>query len=73
MGVIQAKGSKPGMKAAFYPRDGRFPWGGDRLSANAIINDAFADIEAGVEFWKTIATNRHSKRGRSSEFLNRGG
>jgi hypothetical protein len=38
-----------------------------------IILDAAADVEEGLEFWKTIAGKVPSKRRVSREFLNRQG
>jgi hypothetical protein len=45
--------------------------GGQPLAT--LLNDAIDDIEAGVEFWKTLDGNRRAKPGHSPEFLNRGG
>ena len=45
----------------------------NRLSVNRMLHDALADVEDGVEFWKTLGKYRHAKRGHSPEFLNRNG
>jgi hypothetical protein len=37
------------------------------------LHEAAADVEEGLEFWKTIAGNIPSKRRASREFLNRQG
>jgi hypothetical protein len=37
------------------------------------MHDAAADVEEGLEFWKTIAGNIPSRRRSSREFLNRKG
>jgi hypothetical protein len=39
----------------------------------AFVNEAIADVAAGIEFWKTIAGNRRLKHGFSSEFMSRNG
>ena len=75
MSMIDHKGStrKPGPKAPIRARDGKYKRNGDKLFVHAVIDEAITDVETGVEFWKTIARNRHSKRGFSSEFMNRSG
>ena len=46
---------------------------GDRLPVDKMLHDAIADVEDGVEFWKTLGKYHHGKRGSSPEFLNRNG
>ncbi len=45
----------------------------ERLPVDKMLHDAISDVEDGVEFWKTLAGNRHAKGGHSPEFLNRNG
>jgi hypothetical protein len=44
-----------------------------RLPLEKVIHDAAADVEEGLEFWKTIAGNSGPQRHASREFLNRQG
>ena len=67
MSMIDPKGS------ATAARDGKHKPGRGRLPVNRVLHDAIADVEDGVEFWKTLGGNRRAKRGSSSEFLNRNG
>ena len=75
MSRIAQKGSRPksAMKTVTRSRNGRYKRKEDMVLANSMICEAIADIEVGIEFWKTIAGNRRAKGGISLEFLNRGG
>ena len=53
--------------------DGKYSQDGGRLPVRKVIYDAMADVEEGLEFWKTIAGNSASQRHASREFLNRHG
>jgi hypothetical protein len=53
--------------------DSKYSHYGGRLPVDKIIDDAVADVEEGLEFWKTIARNSRSQRHASREFLNRQG
>lgn len=53
--------------------DGLFSQDGARLPARRLIYEAAADVEEGLEFWKTIAGTVPLKRRVSREFLNRQG
>ena len=58
------------------PKDalnGLFGGDGPRLPARRLIYEAAADVEEGLEFWKTIAGNIPAKHRVSREFLNRQG
>lgn len=44
-----------------------------RLPAQQVMHEAIADVEEGLEFWKTIAGNVPSKHRVSREYLNRQG
>jgi hypothetical protein len=46
---------------------------GGKVPVEKVIHDAVADVEEGLEFWKTIAGNSGSQRHASREFLNRQG
>ena len=46
---------------------------GGRFPIEKVIHDAAADVEEGLEFWKTIAKNSRTQRHASREFLNRQG
>ena len=46
---------------------------GARLPAQRVMHEAIADVEEGLEFWKTIAGNVPSQHRVSREFLNRQG
>ena len=46
---------------------------GGRLPAQKVIHEALADVEEGLEFWKTIAGYRGAQQHASREFLNRHG
>ena len=35
---------------------------GDRLPVDEVIDDAIADVEDGVEFWKTLGKYRQAQR-----------
>jgi hypothetical protein len=65
--MIDPKGS------AIAARDRKYKPDGDRLPVNRVFHEAFADVEDGVEFWKTLGENHRAKRGSSPEFLNRNG
>ena len=69
------KGSrpKPGVKAVIAGTNKKFKRKGDMVLANSMICEAIADIEVGIEFWKTIVGNRRAKGTISLELLNRGG
>jgi hypothetical protein len=45
----------------------------ERLPVHRVIHEAAADVEEGVEFWKTIAGNIPPQHRVSREFLNRQG
>ena len=53
--------------------EGLFCQDGGRLPARRLIYEAAADVEEGLQFWKTIAGKVPSKRRVSREFLNRQG
>jgi hypothetical protein len=53
--------------------EGKYSHDGSRLPVEKVIHDAVADVEEGLEFWKTIAGNSGSQRHASREFLNRQG
>jgi len=53
--------------------DGLFSQDGGRLPVKRIIHEAAADVEEGLEFWKTIVGNIPAKHRVSREFLNRRG
>ena len=44
-----------------------------RLAVQRMIDEAAADVEEGLEFWKTIAGNIPPRHRVSREFLNRQG
>ena len=67
MSMIDLKGS------AIAVRDGKHKPGLGRLLVDSMFHDAIADVEVGVEFWKTLCGNQRAKRGYSPEFLNRNG
>jgi hypothetical protein len=67
MSMIDPKGS------AIAARDGKYKPGGDGLPVNRMLHDAIADVEDGVEFWKTLRRSSRAKRRASPEFLNRVG
>ena len=70
MSMIELKGS------AMEALDGKYGNDGSRrpvASVEKAFHDAFADVEDGVEFWKTLAGSNASKRRASPEFLNRNG
>ena len=67
MSMIDLKGS------AISVRDGKHKPGLGRLPVDSVFHDAIADVEVGVEFWKTLCGNHRAKRGYSPEFLNRNG
>jgi hypothetical protein len=46
---------------------------GSRLPVEKVIHDAAADVEEGLEFWKTIAGTSEAQHHASREFLNRQG
>ena len=75
MSMIDPKGPRPQPKemAVIRAHHARYKHNGEVSPVAAVIDDAFADVEAGVKFWKTISRNRQSRRGLSSEFLNRSG
>jgi hypothetical protein len=54
-------------------QEGLFSQDGIRLPAQRVMHEAAADVEEGLEFWKTIAGNIPSRRRHSREFLNRKG
>ena len=53
--------------------EGLFSQDGARIPARRLIYEAAADVEEGLQFWKTIAGKVPSKRRVSREFLNRQG
>jgi hypothetical protein len=53
--------------------EGKYSHDGGRLPVEKVIHDAVADVEEGLEFWKTIAGNSDAQRHASREFLNRQG
>ena len=73
MSMIDSKGAGAGAKPVVRKRPKRPHGRADGLSLAAVLHDAIHDIQAGVEFWKTLDRNRHAKGGHSYEFLNRGG
>ena len=75
MSMIDSKGSRPQPEAMAIIRahHARYWHNGEDSPVAAVIDDAIADVEAGVKFWKTISRNRQSHRERSPEFLNRSG
>lgn len=54
-------------------RDGLFRQNGGRFPLQRVLHQAAADVEEGLEFWKTIAGNIPPQRRVSREFLNRNG
>lgn len=52
---------------------GKYSHDGGRLPVEKVFHDAAADVEEGLEFWKTLAGSRVSVRRASREFLNRHG
>lgn len=54
-------------------RDGLFSQNGGRLPLQRVLHEAAADVEEGLEFWKTIAGIIPRQRRVSREFLNRNG
>ncbi len=42
---------------------------GNQRFVPALIEDAFADVKAGIKFWKTICKHSQSNRGHFVEFL----
>ena len=44
-----------------------------KIPVEKVIHDAAADVEEGLEFWKTIAGNIAPEHHASREFLNRQG
>ena len=73
MGRIAQKSSKPEVKAVIAGTNKKFKRKGDMVLVDTVFGEAIADVEVGIEFWKTIAGNRRAKDGISHEFLNRGG
>jgi hypothetical protein len=67
MSMIDPKGS------AIAARAGKHKPGLDGFPVNRMLHDAIADVEDGLEFWKTLGGSSRAKRGRSTEFLNRSG
>ena len=67
MSMIDPKGF------AIAARAGKHKPGRGKLPVNRMLHDAIADVEDGVEFWKTLGGSSRAKRGRSPEFLNRSG
>ncbi len=67
MSMIDLKNS------AIAARDGKHEPGLGRLPVDSVFHDAIADVEVGVEFWKTLCGNQRAKRGYFPEFLNRNG
>lgn len=53
--------------------EGKYSHDGGRLPVEKVIHEAVADVEEGLEFWKTIAGNSAAQRHASREFLNRQG
>ena len=53
--------------------EGPFSQDGAKLPARRLIYEAAADVEEGLQFWKTIAGKVPSKRRVSREYLNRQG
>jgi hypothetical protein len=53
--------------------DGVFSENRGRLQVQRMIHEAAADVEEGLEFWKTIAGNIPPRHRVSREFLNRQG
>lgn len=52
--------------------EGKYSHDGGRLPVEKVIHEAVADVEEGLEFWKTIAGNSAAQHA-SREFLNRQG
>ena len=73
--MIDPKGSRPQPEAmaAIRARHERYWHNVEDSPAVAVIDDAIADVEAGVRFWKTMSRNRRTRRELSPEFLNRSG
>ncbi|HUQ36795.1 MAG TPA: hypothetical protein VM144_10520 [Aestuariivirga sp.] len=53
--------------------DGLFSHNGGRLPLQRVLHEAAADVEEGLEFWKTIAGKIPPRRRVSREYLNRNG
>jgi hypothetical protein len=53
--------------------DGLFSQNGGRLPVQRVLHEAAADVEEGLEFWKTIAGKIPPQRRVSREYLNRNG
>ena len=75
MSMIDPKGSRPQPEAmaAIRAHHERYWHNGEHSPVAAVIDDAIADVDTGVKFWKTISRNRHLHRELSPEFLNRSG
>jgi hypothetical protein len=67
--VSESKGSP--MKSDIFEPE--ISHDGGRLPVEKVIHDAAADVEEGLEFWKTIAGKIGAQRHASREFLNRRG
>jgi hypothetical protein len=53
--------------------EGKYSHDAGRLPAQKVIHEAVADVEEGLEFWKTIVGNSAAQHHASREFLNRQG
>ena len=42
--------------------EGKYSHDGGRLPVEKVIHEAVADVEEGLEFWKTIAGNSRAQR-----------
>jgi hypothetical protein len=73
MSMIGSRDLRARTKPAIRARAKRLHDRADEFSLAAVLHDAIDDIEAGVEFWKTLGGNRRAKLGHSPEFLNRVG
>lgn len=65
MRSVKVNSGFPAFAVKYGHKSGRFP-------LEQVIHDAVADVEEGLEFWKTIAGVSASQRP-SREFLNRQG
>ena len=53
--------------------DSLFSQNGGRLPVQRVLHEAAADVEEGLDFWRTIAGKVPPQRRVSREFLNRNG
>jgi hypothetical protein len=56
-------------KGEISAREGLSNRSGNRRFVPVLIEDAFADVKAGIKFWKTICKHSQSNRGHFVEFL----